>query len=95
MSILEKRRLPRHQVRVPIALSGTSGMTTDISAAGVAFESSVVVDPGMPIEFALQLADAWPGIVARCEGHVVRVEGRHEKTFVAATINSIQFESVQ
>lgn len=69
-------------------------MTTDVSAAGVGFESSVLLEPGSAIEFALQLPGAG-GIVAHCEGHVVRVEGRHEITFVAATINSIQFDTVQ
>ena len=69
-------------------------MTTDVSAAGVGFESSVLLEPGMPIEFALQLPGAG-GIVARCEGQVVRVEGRHERTFVAATIHTIQFDTVQ
>jgi hypothetical protein len=90
---IEKRRLPRHQVRVPIALGGTLGVTTDVSAAGVGFESALFLDPGTPIEFALQLPGAG-GIVARCEGQVVRAEGRHERTFVAATINSIQFDTV-
>jgi len=94
MSISEKRRLPRHQVRVPIAVSGVSGTTTDVSAAGVGFESSVLLEPGTPIAFALQLPGAG-GIVARCEGHVVRAEGRHETMFVAATINTIQFDTIQ
>ena len=89
----ERRRLPRHQMQVPMLLDGqTHARTIDVSAEGVRFETTEMLAPGTVIVFSLRLKDAGFGDLAlQCEGRVVRVEARHERTFVAATIDSIQF----
>lgn len=93
--MLEKRRLPRHQLHVPISFGFGVGTTTDVSAAGVRFESRRVLDRGTAIVFELALADAVQrGIVVRCEGRVVRTELRQGKTYIAATIDNLTFDAI-
>ena len=88
----EKRRLPRHQLHVPITFGFGHGMTTDVSATGVRFETRRVLEHGTAIAFELALPDAVQrGIVIRCEGRVVRTEVRQGKTFIAATIDNLTF----
>jgi hypothetical protein len=93
--MIEKRRLPRHQLHVPILFGFGQGVTTDVSATGVRFESRRMLDKGTAIEFELALPDAIQrGIVVRCEGKVVRTEVRQGKTFIAATIDNLTFDAI-
>jgi len=93
--MIEKRRLPRHQLHVPISFGFGHGTTTDVSATGVRFESRRVLEKGTAITFELSLPDAMQhGVVVRCEGTVVRAEVRQGKTFIAATIDQLTFDAI-
>ena len=90
--MIEKRRLPRHQLRLPITFGTVSSFTTDVSAGGVRFESQPLVKAGSEIEFALTLRESGEKpVCVECRGHVVRVETHGGKTFVAATIDEMHF----
>lgn len=90
--MIEKRRLPRHNLRLPIAIGETRSFTRDVSASGVCFECQPVLGPGSEIEFALTLREAGERpVCVECRGQVVRVETRGGKTFVAATIDEMWF----
>ena len=93
--MIEKRRLPRHQLHVPIMFGFGQGMTTDVSATGVRFESRRSLDKGTSITFELALPNAvQQGVIVRCEGIVVRTEVRQGKTFIAATIDQLTFDAI-
>jgi hypothetical protein len=90
--MIEKRRLPRHQLRLPISFGSASSFTTDISAGGVRFEAQPLLHAGSEIEFALTLRESGEKpVCVECRGRVVRVEIRGGKTFVAATIDEMVF----
>lgn len=93
--MIEKRRLPRHQLHVPIMFGFGHGMTTDVSATGVRFESRRSLDKGTAITFELSLPNAMQqGVIVRCEGTVVRTETRQGKTLIAATIDHLTFDAI-
>lgn len=65
----------RFQVRWLVRLESGSGMTRDISASGIYFESEMPFGAGDAIQFAVMLP-AEDGIAEKleCEGRAVRVE---------------------
>jgi hypothetical protein len=90
--MIEKRRLPRHQLRLPISVGSASTFTTDVSAGGVRFEAQPLLTAGSEIEFALTLRESGEKpICVECRGRVVRVETRGGRTFIAATIEEMKF----
>lgn len=90
---LERRTLPRRAIHLPVVLEDRCGVTTDVSATGIRFESDHVLTPGSTIEFAVAFsADPRGNYWIRCAGRVVRVEANGRRVFVAATIDNIAFD---
>src|SRR5262249_14843502 len=92
---LERRHARRYRVALPVELDvlGT-GRTRDVSTGGVFFETDESLVPGAAIRYSLVLDQSQPDNPTRlfCEGDVVRVERRHERLGVAATINAFRFD---
>ena len=86
--------------RVPAALQvnldqGT-GITRNVSASGVFFETDVNYAPGSEISFLIELEG--PGarkMMLKCQGRIVRVENRGGKVGVAAKIIESKLEPVK
>jgi hypothetical protein len=80
----------RVETALPVMLAtGDSGITRDISASGVFFQTGAPVKQGDPIEFSIEFQDGrgqrnW---VMHCRGIVVRVEGGPSGQGVAAAIS--------
>ena len=90
--MIEKRRLPRHQLRLPISFGNASSFTTDVSAGGVRFEAQPLPSTGSAIEFSLTLRESGEKpLCVECRGRVVRVDSDGGKTFIAATIEEMTF----
>lgn len=74
----EHRKAPRVSLHLPIEVAGVPGVTVDISATGIAFESLALLHPGD--EVVLRIAtdsdggESSEGI--RCRARVVRVDRR-------------------
>ena len=90
--MIEKRRLPRHQLSLPICFGSANSFTTDVSASGVRFEAQPLFPAGSEIEFALTLRESGERpVLVECRGRVVRIETRSGRTFIAATIEEMTF----
>jgi hypothetical protein len=92
----EKRHAHRISVPLLVELEGGSGITRDVSAHGVYFETDHSFAPGAPITFSLLLEHgALHGpFRLHCQGQVVRVERRRAKTGVAVAIDSVRFDPI-
>ena len=90
---LAQIRKERFAAALPVELEKGFGITCDISASGVFFETDAPVTPGNALNFSLDFSDA-PGGPLRlvCQGLVVRVEERGGKIGVGASITNYRFE---
>ena len=76
-----------------------SGVTGDLSAAGVYIRSDATLDLGSTVEFEItlppEMTGAKEGVVIQCRGRVVRTDepggGRTEPRGVACVIDSYDF----
>jgi hypothetical protein len=91
----ERRRGWRYPVTLGVSVGKNSGLSRDVSASGVFFETDAPVSPGQPITFSFTLNDVYPNLrlALQCTGKIVRVEQRDGRLGVAATIESWSFES--
>jgi len=78
----------------PVKLGRGTGVTRNVSASGVFFETDVDYVPGSEVSFAIELdGPQAKKVMFKCQGQVVRVEHRDGKVGVAATIDASTLES--
>ena len=82
----EKRRAERISTSLPVHIGGAVGITRDVSASGVFFESETPFSTGTSISFEVEFATPSGGLVLRCIGDIVRVETRERRVGVAVKI---------
>ncbi len=89
-----ERREARISAARPVRLDRGNGVTRNVSASGVYFETNMGYAAGSLISFAIEL-DAPRGekLMLRCRGEIVRVESHDGKVGVAAKILSSKLES--
>ncbi|MEO6593743.1 MAG: PilZ domain-containing protein [Planctomycetota bacterium] len=74
-----QRTEERITLSLPINLEGgAAGVTRDISASGIYFETDLKQTVGSMIDFALDFDNHGMGMTLNCHGQIVRVE-EHEK----------------
>jgi hypothetical protein len=84
----DRRSEPRHELVLPIQVSGFAATTRDVSSGGVYFFSNAYFEPGGEIEFKLplpKLADL--SVEFSCKATVVRVDAAYAAFGVAARID--------
>ncbi len=92
---LRRTREERVPTARPVKLDNGTGITRNVSAAGVFFETDVDYAPDSEISFAIELdAPGGKKMMLRCQGRIVRVEQRDGKVGVAAKIIESRLESV-
>ena len=77
---------------MPVDLGTTTGVTRDVSASGVFFETDVPYTLGNEISFAMDLETAGGKMVLRCRGEIVRVKPGDGKVGVAVKITESVIE---
>ena len=84
-TFVERREATRIPVALSVELAQGRGITRDVSAVGLSFETDVPFAPGLPIDLSLVLEHAHPACAFRlhCQGKVVRVERRKGRNIVA------------
>lgn len=103
----EARTGKRFPLHLPIKIHGegsavdTSGMTGDLSAAGVYIRADASLEVGSPVEFEITLPPEVTGgkedVVIQCRGRVVRTDepnasaGAGDSRGVACVIDSYEF----
>jgi hypothetical protein len=93
--VTEARTGKRFPLHLPIKIHGedaaveTSGMTGDLSAAGVYIRSDAALEVGSPVEFEITLPPEVTGgkddVVIQCRGRVVRTDEPHTSTSASAS----------
>ena len=81
-----KRREERVSTALPVDLGTTKGITRDVSASGVFFETEAIYALGSEISFAVELGTPGGRMVLKCEGEIVRIEPRGQRVGVAVRI---------
>ena len=93
----ERRQSPRFRVGLPVTFGSTTGLTRDVSVAGVFFtffdHTAQPPDVGAQIRLGLVLEHADPrGLLeVCCEGNVVRVDRTADALGVAVQFYSYHF----
>ena len=84
---MRQRREERMSAARPVILDSGTGVTQNVSASGVFFETNVDYAAGTKISFAIELnGPDGKKLMLSCQGEIVRVEHRDGKVGVAATI---------
>ena len=77
----------------PVKLGRGTGVTRNVSASGVFFETDVNYAPGSEINFSIEIDGPGGKMMFKCQGQIVRVERRDGKAGVAARIVASTLES--
>jgi acyl-coenzyme A thioesterase PaaI-like protein len=88
----DQRRADRFDVALPVRLAGGAGLTHNISAHGVSFESAVRPAVGSLVNFSVEFTLHGRPQRLRCEGKVLRVERRGDRYLVAARLVAPLFD---
>jgi len=84
------RRNMRGEERVnaalPVAFGADSGVTRDISASGILFETDATLQPGGAIEFLVDFKGPNGKMILKCSGLILRAETVDARTRVAVKI---------
>ena len=87
MGAEEHRREQRVRAALRVGLDNNAvGVTRDVSASGIFFETDASFDPGGPISFHIEIDTPGGAMVLSCRGEIVRVEQRDAKLGVAVRI---------
>jgi hypothetical protein len=91
----DRRKAPRFRVALPVELVEGKGVTRDLSAGGVFFETDRVFGLGEVIQFALVLEYIDPGQPVRlqCRGRVVRLERWGDTMGMAVAIAAYRLDA--
>ena len=91
----KRSREERVAAALPVSLDRGAGITRDVSASGVFFETDVNYAPGSEISFSIELQGPAGKMMLRCQGQIMRVEDRGGKVGVAAKITESRLETVE
>ena len=90
-----KKREERIATELPVYLDEIArGVTQNVSASGVFFETDKECIPGSEISFSIELDGVAGKMMLKCLGHIVRVEQHGGKVGVAARIIESRLEPV-
>lgn len=95
-----KKKEMRGDKRIPAAMpvdlaNVATGMTRDISASGIFFETNTEYEPGNSIVMALEFTTPAGRLQFRCQGVIVRVEQHDSRMGVAVKIAESRLRYVQ
>jgi len=79
----EKRDAERVRTALPLQAGRGTGVTRDVSASGIFFETDVSYHIGSKVAVELDLDTPWGKVMLRSDGKIVRVEPRDHKVGVA------------
>lgn len=87
MGAEEQRREQRVHAALRVALdNNATGLTRDVSASGIFFETEAAFDRGSAICFDIDIDTPGGPVVLSCRGEIVRVERREARLGVAVKI---------
>ena len=91
----ENRREDRVERELPVDLGGATGITRNVSASGVFFETDAKYAVGSEIGFIVDLEATGRRMVLKCRGEILRVTQSGGKLGVAAKILESTMEAAK
>ena len=85
------RGADRFDTELPVDIGGIHGLTRNISATGVYFESEMAQEPGSRVHFTVEVNVRGEKLKLVCEGDVVRVGRNNGTSGIAARLVSSFF----
>jgi hypothetical protein len=82
----DKRREERVAASLPVAMARAGGITRDVSATGIFFETDAQFAKGSTIDLAVELSSPAGRMQLKCQGEIVRVEQHGTRVGVAVKI---------
>ncbi|OGA22818.1 MAG: hypothetical protein A3H34_04555 [Betaproteobacteria bacterium RIFCSPLOWO2_02_FULL_67_19] len=89
----DHRSEERVRAALPVKLGNASGITRDVSASGIFFETDAAYAIGNSIRFAVDLDTPGGRVALKCSGEIVRLEPRDGRIGVAVHIIESRLES--
>lgn len=90
----ENRKEERVPAKLPVDLGGATGITRDVSASGIFFETDASYAVGGSISFAVEFDTPGGKMMLKCEGDIVRIEPRGKRVGIAVKIVESKMEPV-
>ncbi len=81
-----KRLADRFDSQLPIELDGKQGLTRNISATGIYFESQADQAPGSMVQFVVEVEVQGQKLKMVCKGEVVRVDHKDSTVGIAVKL---------
>jgi hypothetical protein len=88
----EQRVAERYDTAMPVSVGGVPGLTRNISARGVYFETDVAQRLGALVNFTVEYTLQGRKRYLLCEGKVVRVEQQGQRVGIATRLVAPFFE---
>jgi hypothetical protein len=86
-----ERRADRFDIELPVEMDGVQGLTRNICATGIYFETDMAQAPGSHVRFTVEVTIRGEKTKMVCEGEVVRVENKDGVLGVAVELSSSFF----
>lgn len=86
-----ERCADRFATELPVEIDGVRGVTRNISATGVYFETHAAQTPGSRVRFTVEVIVQGEKTKVPCEGEVVRVDHNRGRMGVAAKLEKSFF----
>ena len=82
----EHRKDERIQAALPVDLGTAKGITRDINATGLYFETDAEYSPGSPIDLTVEFDAPAGKMLFKCQGEIVRVDRNNARVGGAVKI---------
>lgn len=86
-----ERGADRFDTELPVEMGSIQGLTRNISATGVYFETETAQEPGSRVHFTVEVNVRGEKLKLVCEGEVVRVDHNNGTLGIAAKLVSSFF----
>ena len=84
--VKQERGADRFDTELPVEMAGAKGLTRNISATGVYFETQALQEPGSHVNFTVEVTVRGEVLKLGCEGEVVRVDHKDGMIGIAAKL---------
>jgi len=89
-----QRSADRYVSELPIEINGAQGVTRNISATGVYFETTVEPAPGSKVHFTVDVIVEGEPLKMVCTGEVVRVDHKEGTVGIAVKLANSFFANI-
>jgi len=86
-----QRAADRFTSELPVHINGVDGLTKNVSATGVYFETTADAEPGAKVSFVVEVVVNGQPVNMVCKGQVVRVDHKQDKVGIAVKLTSSFF----